>query len=308
MNGLTCGTTYSVGVRALDNAGNASPQATASITTSACAPSAPQTAFPDASNTGVPAGTTLTPSGGLTITTAGAVIDRRDITGQVVVNAPNVTIRNSRIRSNSMWVVDNNSTGLVVEDSEILNLRIAGQNNCHNGIGNSNFTVRRTEITGCENAMNIDSPGNVVLEDTYIHDLDTTGPSYVWGNDPHTDGIQIGRGAANMVFRHNTIDPIGAVVGSGGTSGIIIGSNIPDLNLRIEDNYIDGGNSSYAIYAPRIQVNSLYINRNSLGRGVYGYTACVKVGNTVTEFNGNRDAGTGAVVSPDNGAGGSCTN
>ena len=66
--------------------------------------------FPDASNTGVPAGTVLTPSGGLTITTAGAVINAREITGQVVVNAPNVTIRNSRIRSNSMWVVDNSST------------------------------------------------------------------------------------------------------------------------------------------------------------------------------------------------------
>jgi chitodextrinase len=307
MNGLTCGTTYSVGVRALDGAGNASSQATASITTSACSPP-PQTGFPNASNTGVPAGTTLTPSGGMTITTAGAVVDGRDITGQVVVNAPNVTIRNSRIRSNSMWVIDNNSTGLLVEDSEIINRPVAGQPNCHNGIGNANFTVRRTEITGCENAMNIDSPGNVTFVDNYVHDLDTTGPSYVWGNDPHTDGIQIGRGAANMVFRHNYIDPIGAVVGAGGTSGIIIGSNIPDLNLRIEDNYIDGGNSSYAIYAPRIQVNSLYINRNKLGRGVYGYTACVKVGNTVTEFTDNRDAASDALLSPDNGAGGSCSN
>ena len=107
------------------------------------APPAPS-GFPGASNTGVPAGTTLTPSGGLTIGTAGAVIDGREITGQVVVNAPNVTIRQSRIRSNAMWVIDNNSTGLVVEDSEIINRPVAGQPNCHNGIGNSNFTVRRS--------------------------------------------------------------------------------------------------------------------------------------------------------------------
>ena len=40
-------------------------------------------------------------------------------------------------------------------------------------------------------------------------------------------------------------------------------------------------------------------------RGVYGYTACVRLGITVTEFNENRDAGTGALISPDNGAGGS---
>ena len=76
------------------------------LTTSPAPPSTqscPLPAYPDANCTGVPAGTTLTPSGGLTITTAGTVIDGRDITGQVVVNAPNVTIRNSRIRSNAMF-------------------------------------------------------------------------------------------------------------------------------------------------------------------------------------------------------------
>ena len=31
--------------------------------------------------------------------------------------------------------------------------------------------------------------------DNYVHDLDTAGPSYVWGNSPHTDGIQIGQAA-----------------------------------------------------------------------------------------------------------------
>ena len=101
---------------------------------------------------------TLTPSGGLTISTAGTVIDAPDITGPVVVNAPNVTIRNTRIRSNSMWVIDNNSTGLLIEDSEIVNRPVSGQNNCHNAIGDSNFTVRRTEISGCENAPDIGAP------------------------------------------------------------------------------------------------------------------------------------------------------
>ena len=52
----------------------------------------------------------------------------------------------------------------------------------------------------------------------------------------------------------------------------------------------------------------VYINRNRMHSGVYGYTACVRPGITVTEFNENRDAGTGALISPDNGAGGSCSN
>ena len=306
-NGLACATNYSIGVKALDSAGNASPQATTTVTTSPCTtptPTAcPLPAYPDANCTGVPPGTTLTPSGGLTISTAGAVIDGRDITGPVVVNAPNVTIRNSKIRSNSFYVIDNNSTGLVVEDSEILNRPVSGQPNCHNGISEANFTVRRTEIAGCENAVGIGGD-NVVLEDNYVHDLDTTGPSYVWGNDPHTDGIQMDPGSDNIVIRHNSIDP----TTTGATSAIIMGVNGSQSNVRIEDNYLDGRGASYALYANRQTSPNIFVNRNRMQRGVYGYTACVRLGVTVTQFDENRDAVTGALISADNGAGGSCSN
>jgi hypothetical protein len=263
----------------------------------------PTGGLPDASNTGVPAGTTLTNSGGMTITQAGAVIDARNITGQVVVNAPNVTIRRSRIRSNAMWVVDNSSTGLVIEDSEILNNPGAG-NNCHNGIGDSNFTIRRSEITGCENAANIGGD-NVTMVDNWIHDLDQVGPSYVWGNDPHTDGLQMSPGADNIVVRHNSIDPIPS---GGCTSPIIMGVNGSQSSVWIEDNYLDGRGCSYAIYANRSPSTNVNINRNRMLRGVGGYTACVRLGTTVTAFNGNVDDATGAAIAPDNGAGGSCSN
>ncbi len=239
----------------------------------------------------------------MTISTAGAVIDAREITGQVVVNAPNVTIRRSRIRSNSMWVVDNNSTGLVIEDSEIMNRPVAGQNNCHNAIGDANFTVRRTELTGCENAANVGGD-NVTFVDSWMHDLDTSGPSYVWGNEPHTDGLQMSPGADNIVVRHNTIDPS---PGGGVTAPIIMGVNGSQSNVWIEDNYLDGNGAAYAIYANRQPSPNVHINRNRMLKG-YGYTACVKLGNTVTEFNDNRDATTNALLPPDNGAGGSCTN
>ena len=261
-------------------------------------------AFPDASCTGVPAGTSLTPSGGLTISTAGAVIDGREITGQVVVNAPNVTIRRSRIRANSMWVIDNRSTGLVVEDSEIFNRPVSGQNNCHNAIGDANFTVRRSEISGCENAANIGGD-NVTFVDNFVHDLDTTGPSYVWGMDPHTDGLQMSPGADNIVVRHNTIDPS---PGGGVTSPIIMGVNGSQNNVWIEDNFLDGAGASYAVYLPRQLSQNINVNRNRMTRGAGGYTACAKLGQTVVSFSENRDANTGALIAPDNGAGGSCTN
>jgi len=186
---------------------------------------------------------------------------------------------------------------------------VSGQPNCHNAIGDGNFTVRRTEITGCENAVE-GGGGNWTFEDNYVHDLDTVGPSYVWGNSPHTDGIQMGS-ADNITIRHNSIDPVGSVTGGGATSGIITntGGTDPSLNVRIEDNYIDGRNASVAIYAPRSTSQGFYINRNKMYKGGYGqYTFCVKVGTTVTEFNENRDASTSALITADNGVGGGCTN
>jgi hypothetical protein len=162
------------------------------------------------------------------------------------------------------------------------------------------------EITGCENATNVD-PGNVTFVDNYLHDLDTPRPSYVWGNDPHTDGIQIGQAAANLVIRHNWIDPspAGRV-----TAPIIMytGSGSQNSNAWIEDDYLDARGASYAIYAPRSQTHDVYINRNQMYRGVAGYTGCVRLGATVTRFDQNRDAGTSALIAPDNGAGGGCSN
>jgi hypothetical protein len=55
--------------------------------------------YPDPAfhNVGVPAGVTLTPSGGMTITTPGTVIDSKDVTGSIEIQANNVVIKNTRI-------------------------------------------------------------------------------------------------------------------------------------------------------------------------------------------------------------------
>ena len=59
--------------------------------------------YPDPAynSVGVPSGTTLTPSGSITVTTAGAVIDGKDVTGDITVSANNVTIKNTRVTKNS---------------------------------------------------------------------------------------------------------------------------------------------------------------------------------------------------------------
>jgi hypothetical protein len=265
-------------------------------------PSSSSSSLPDASNTGVPAGTSLTASGAITTSTSGQVIDARDITGTVTVNHADVTIKRSRITSNGFNVIDNNSTGLVVEDSELLDGPDTGQANCHNGIGMGNYTIRRSEITGCENAIDA-ADGNAIVADNFIHDLDTSGPSHVWGNSPHTDGMQIA--GDNVSVLRNWVDP---TAGSGATAAIIMDvSASGNRNVVVEDNYLDGRGASYALYAPRYQMSGNKVNRNRMLKG-YGYTACIRVGITVEEFAGNVDHVTGAALSPDNGADGGCSN
>ena len=57
---------------------------------------APFPSFPDASCTGVPPGTALTvKTGNQTISTAGAVVDGWDVRGKLIINAANVTVKNT---------------------------------------------------------------------------------------------------------------------------------------------------------------------------------------------------------------------
>jgi hypothetical protein len=252
------------------------PTATPSVTPT---PTPEPGSWPDASSTG-PSGT-LTPASGMTITQAGAVIDSRDISGQVVVNAPNVTIRNSRIRSTAFRPVQNNSTGLLLEDVEIDGLDANGD--C---FGSSGATLRRVELWNCENGMNVS--GTVTVEDSWIHDLDTD-------NSAHTDGAQFNQGASDIIFRHNVIDP---VPGTGGaTSPIIMWDEADPQNNRvwIENNRLLGQGASFTIYTARECCGTdVYIRNNRMQEGVFGYNG--GSASNVTEWSGNVDDSTGQPV------------
>ena len=77
------------------------------------APPADPSSWPDASNTGVPAGTTLTPSGSITVAVAGAVVSGLDVSGCLVIEADNVTIKDTGTATAGTLNISETGVGLV---------------------------------------------------------------------------------------------------------------------------------------------------------------------------------------------------
>lgn len=150
--------------------------------------------YPDATNTGVPAGTTLTNSGCVTVNTNGATVQNLNITDcNITVNANNVTIKNVKISGCMYYPIDySGHTGLTIQDTEIASdceLTTAG-------MSFDNYTAIRMHVHGSADGFKANS--NVVIRDSYIHDLWVTA-------DSHNDGIQT-TGGSNVTLTHNTVD------------------------------------------------------------------------------------------------------
>ena len=239
--------------------------ASSSITASTSAPS--RSDKPGPTNTGVPAGTALSAyTGPLTITTAGTVIDGKDITGALIVQAKDVVIRRSRIHDDpgavaGVYVQDSGSA--TITDSEIFNFQV--------GITYSNWTGIRVDIHDTTfDGMKIGS--NVRLEDSWVHDPRPTA-------DAHWDGGQVQAGITNTVIHHNTID----VSGGDANSALFL---TPDLGpstdgpLTVTDNWLDGGSFTIAVLdgdGGKYFISRITVTGNRFGRGGRYGPANVKV-------------------------------
>lgn len=192
----------------------------------------PLPAFPSAACTGVPAGTNLTVvDGDVEVDTANTVIDGQDIRGCVLVNAPGVVVRRSKMNCVASEADSYSGAAVVLEDVEI----DCGNSKGTTAVGDYNFTVRRANIHSCENGFDVD--GRVRIEDSYIHDLLRYDPA----EDPHTDGIQITPVGNDITIVHNTI------YAGDGTSAIITNDLVS--NVLVKDNLMAGG--AYTLYCPQ---------------------------------------------------------
>jgi len=194
-------------------------------------PPPPQvTDFPDETNTGVPAGTRLEASEKLKITEDGTVIDGLEIFGNVVVEADDVVIRNSRIVMTSGKIaVRVKGENFLMEDSEI-----DGQGRANPAVAFNDYTLRRVRIYNVAEGPRI-AGDNVTIEDSYIHDVIQRG-------DNHTDVIQVMKGD-NIVIRGNNLQAYNPETGNYGNAAFMFGEDSgPVSGCLVEGNLMNGGN------------------------------------------------------------------
>lgn len=214
---------------------------------------------PDESCTGVPPGTQLTThNGDLYVTTDGAVVDAMEVNGCIYVMADNVTIKRTKVNgwcwTGAISAGEGEYSGTLIEDVEVDGGATGSDVAGAALIGISDYTARRVNVHSGGRGFNM--ADNVVIEDSYIHDI------YGFG-DSHNSGIGTNSGT-NITVRHNNIqcdigEP-GNPSPGGGCSGALVlyADDFPGQSgtvdqLLVEENLFNSGAGSYCmlLYNPR---------------------------------------------------------
>ncbi|MBF8192262.1 hypothetical protein ITP53_42595 [Nonomuraea sp. K274] len=192
--------------------------------------------FPNADTTGVPPGTPLmVVTGDQSFATDGEVVENKVFHGFVVVTARGVTFRNCVFRGRATEEVrplldSEHARDTVVEDSEFFPSHASPS---IDGIWAGATKIYRSEFHGTVDGIKAHT--DTLVQDSYIHDLSWFASDPDQGGEPtHNDGVQVFAEHTRVTLRHNTIDmsttkdPNAAVQSSAD-------------ELRVEDNYLDGG-------------------------------------------------------------------
>lgn len=185
------------------------------------------------------------------VTANGAVIEGRDITGQVRINASNVTIRNCRIRNGGWWTVWVQGGSLTLEDCEIEGTDGGTAAVLADG---GPVHILRCNIWGAEDGLRLGVNGCTV-RDSYLH-------TFRGDVDSHYDGINVD-GTTGWEITGNTI-----LLEHGQTGCVWIGDPRygPSAGL-LEGNLLGGG--GYSIYAGHSTAPGLRVLDNHFTTAFY---------------------------------------
>lgn len=247
---------------------------------------------PTRSNTGVPSGTVLTPGGSMTISVAGTIVDARDITGDVVIAANDVTIRNSKIHSPG----DANAKAVIVQSgvtgTRILHSEIYTDNGGYVGVQADDTIVCGCYLHGWENALTVG--GGMTIQANAIERLKGGQAG------AHHDGIEVYGGGAPTRIWGNDIrmtDPADAWLGETGAVNVTAYAGDID-DVTIHGNWLGGG--SYTLYVDEQngdQATNVKITGNRFYRMTAAYgTHLIRDGGSVTTWTGNVFDDDGAAI------------
>lgn len=242
---------------------------------------------PTTANAGIPAGTTLTAySGPTTITTAGTVIDGKIITSDLVINANNVTVKNSRITSGGYYTVRSNaSSGVKLVNNEISS---TSDGNRYVGVLGKYDLICGNYIHGFENPISM-YEGGATIQANVIDKLDAPSSS------AHFDGIEVYGGSNYRLWGNNIsmTDVNGVWLSDTGAINISDDASIID-DIEVNGNWLGGG--SYTLYVDdkfAYSISNAKLTNNTFyGVAPAGHAAfgpmLIRTPSTVTVNSGNK--------------------
>jgi hypothetical protein len=194
------------------------------------------------------------------IDTPGAIIEGLDIKGSVIINAPNVTLKNCKVTNsgNNVVLIKPGVTGALVKNCEIDNLSAGGQ--CIAGQG----TFLHNNIHDCADGIDVRGD-NTLIQGNFIHRMNGTA-------DSHLDGIQADGGFSNLTINHNTV-----INEQNQTSAVMLDNYWGPIDtVAITNNLLVGG--GYTVYINEVAkgqagggpVTNVTVANNRIGRGYWG--------------------------------------
>lgn len=233
--------------------------------------------WPGPQTTGIAGCPALTTHNGDLNIGSNTTVENKLINGQLRIGASgatNITIRCVKVMSGTFFPVDterDNATSPTHILLERVEVDCGGSPTTHAGLLLYGITVRKLNVHNCMDGLRYG--GNVVLEDSYCHDLYAQGDE---AQENHYDCSQTG-GGENFTIRHNSL------VGRD-TSDIALwpevwnGTVVPIKNILVERNLLIG-TPGYKLYIGKDHANvpgnagsatNITVRENRFGGGGYG--------------------------------------